>query len=58
MSEMADRLMIACPQCGTEQEDLDGFGFLYCDRCGYCTHSSVDGVTCSMCLRDVEGDEE
>lgn len=31
---------VRCPKCGDEQPDLDGFGFLICDACGYCTHPS------------------
>lgn len=27
-----------CPKCKVEQDDMDGFGILYCELCGYCTH--------------------
>lgn len=47
---------VECPQCGTQQEDLDGFGVLHCDYCGYCTHPSATGtghpddpLVCDMC---------
>ncbi|MEB4591232.1 hypothetical protein VSS37_09610 [Candidatus Thiothrix sp. Deng01] len=31
---------VTCPECGAEQEDFDGFGFVYCGHCGHCTHPS------------------
>ena len=34
---------VKCPACGARHKDLDGFGFLYCDICGECTHPSADG---------------
>jgi hypothetical protein len=38
-----------CPECGDDTEDLDGFGFVACTVCGYCTHPSrTDGV-CGIC---------
>lgn len=43
--------MIECPKCGAEQEDFDGFGVLYCEKCGYCTHASVDGNVCGLCKK-------
>lgn len=46
---------MTCPKCGDEQEeDLDGFGFLYCEKCGYCTHPSVDGDVCGLCKATVK----
>ncbi len=39
----------ACPKCGAEQEDHDGFGVLRCEKCGYCTHASIDGGKCGLC---------
>lgn len=41
--------IIACPQCGAEQEDHDGFGVVYCEACGYCTHPSLTGNICDLC---------
>lgn len=41
--------MIECPKCGIKQEDFDGFGVLYCEACGYCTHASVNGTVCTLC---------
>lgn len=38
--EFCDAL-VRCPKCGDEQPDMDGFGFLICDACGYCTHPSA-----------------
>lgn len=38
-----------CPGCGHWHNDLDGFGVLHCDICGYCKHpNSTDGV-CGFC---------
>lgn len=45
---------MTCPKCGDEQEDLDGFGFLYCEKCGHCTHASVDGDICGLCKATVK----
>lgn len=36
--------MSVCPSCGTEVEDLDGFGVLAHDECGYCSHPSMTGT--------------
>ncbi len=60
---MSDGIMMACPRCGAEHEDLDGFGFIahtqpaYADGCGWCSHPSRDGIavngmwewTCGIC---------
>jgi hypothetical protein len=42
---------IECPRCHDSTKDMDGFGFLACDKCGYCTHpcSSGDPLTCGIC---------
>lgn len=45
---------LTCPKCGDEQEDLDGFGFIACDKCGLCTHVSFSGpcgqeLICDLC---------
>lgn len=44
-----------CPKCGTYQDDLDGFGVLYCETCKFCQHPSRDfdpdknGMVCGIC---------
>lgn len=38
-----------CPNCGEWVEDLDGFGVLRHEKCGFCKHSSIDGGRCTMC---------
>lgn len=43
------RVIVVCPKCGAEQEDLDGFGVLFCPACRYCTHASVTGNVCGFC---------
>jgi Zn finger protein HypA/HybF involved in hydrogenase expression len=43
---------MTCPKCGKESEDLDGFGVLHCEACGYCTHDAIDGDRCSLCGLD------
>lgn len=40
---------VECPKCGVEQTDMDGFGVLYCDACGYCKHPSYTGDKCDIC---------
>lgn len=47
-------VIVSCPSCGAEQEDLDGFGVLFCPSCGYCTHVSVTGFICGLCGKKVE----
>lgn len=47
-------ILVACPECGEAQEDLDGFGVLHCPKCGYCTHASVTGGVCGLCGKRVE----
>lgn len=44
-----DAVIVACPQCGAEQEDCDGFGVLSCEACGWCSHASIDGDVCGLC---------
>ena len=42
-------LLSPCPKCGSLVEDLDGFGVLIHDECGYCSHpDSYDG-RCRHC---------
>ncbi len=38
-----------CPACGTVHDDLDGFGVLFCDVCGWCAHVSLTGYRCDAC---------
>jgi hypothetical protein len=38
-----------CPGCGVEQEDQDGFGVLFCNRCLNCKHASVTDDICDFC---------
>lgn len=54
---------MACPKCGVELPDFDGFGVLahvgshvgWPDGCGYCTHpardydSALQGWVCGIC---------
>jgi len=40
---------VTCPRCGAEGEDLDGFGFVHCPACDYCTHPSRTGGVCEVC---------
>lgn len=47
---------IECPRCGAVQSDFDGFGFMFCEVCRLCTHSSQDGDgkgnwVCGLCGR-------
>lgn len=40
----------ACPKCGGLVEDPDdGFGVLFHDECGYCSHPDAYGGACSNC---------
>lgn len=43
------------PECHHEQTDYDGFGLLYCEHCGYCTHPSQSGdpMTCDLCHQEI-----
>lgn len=38
-----------CPRCKAEVVDMDGFGVLIHDDCGYCSHPSITGDTCDSC---------
>ena len=40
--------VVACPRCGAGQEDLDGFGVIRCEACGYCRHPSYEGGVCTI----------
>jgi len=40
---MKDHPYVQCPNCGRWVEDLDGFGVLVHDECGYCSHPDVYG---------------
>lgn len=44
-------VLVSCPKCSALQEDFDGFGVLYCEKCGYCTHASIDGNVCGLCKK-------
>jgi ribosomal protein L37AE/L43A len=49
---------LKCPNCRTEQDDFDGFGFIFCPKCGYCIHPSSTLVNgkwiCGICGREVK----
>jgi hypothetical protein len=44
-----------CPKCGEWLDDLDGFGVLRHEKCGYCSHPSVDDGECNLCDQKVGG---
>lgn len=44
-----DAVQSQCPRCGEWVEDLDGFGVLAHEACGYCSHPSCDGDVCTLC---------
>lgn len=53
-SDGPDYPVHACPKCGAEQLDMDGFGLLACPTCGLCTHSSATSnaareMVCDAC---------
>lgn len=48
----ADLPTITCPICKCEEYDLDGFGVLRCEACGYCTHASVTDGVCDLCGKE------
>ena len=51
---MFEQPKLTCPKCGAEQDDFDGFGFIYCPECEYCTHpNSIDGV-CGICGEEID----
>ena len=41
-------------KCGDITDDLDGFGVLYCEKCGYCEHSSITGDVCDFCEKVID----
>ena len=45
----SEQLFVRCPKCDYKHEDFDGFGVLYCDQCGFCTHDSVTNDRCDFC---------
>ena len=53
---------IICPKCGSEQDDWDGFGFIYCHSCGYCIHPNYFVESgkriCGICGKEVTNTEE
>ena len=49
---------LTCPRCGVEQEDFDGFGFMACEACHYCTHPSRDGNSLGYMICGICGDAE
>lgn len=54
MNETPDYPWHACPECGELQEDFDGFGVLYCEACGYCTHASTIDDVCGFCGKRID----
>lgn len=49
---------IACPACGREEPDFDGFLLAhvkpaYEHGCGWCSHPSVDDGVCGICGEDL-----
>ena len=48
---MSDYPIVRCPKCSAEQIDMDGFGVLACELCGYCTHPCAEGdpLICQIC---------
>ena len=56
---MSERLPVTvCPRCGHSEPDHDGFGMLYCDKCGYCEHASVNFGICGFCGATVAVDKK
>lgn len=41
--------LMQCPQCGAVMEDLDGFGVLAHNTCGFCTHPCITDDACDIC---------
>ena len=50
---MSDPVIVLCPSCKHEHEDHDGFGVLYCERCGYCAHASISNEQCDFCRSSI-----
>jgi hypothetical protein len=44
-----------CPKCDDEQPDMDGFGVLHCEHCGFCTHASITNGKCDLCGHAPDG---
>lgn len=44
---------VRCPECQSTQDDMDGFGVLYCEKCGYCAHASINDERCDFCEKEV-----
>jgi hypothetical protein len=47
---------VRCPKCGAEVLDFDGFGFVACPECEFCTHpsSTADAsgdFVCNVCRK-------
>lgn len=49
---------MTCPKCGDQQTDFDGFGFMACTACGYCTHPAWNGGICGICGDIGDADNE
>ncbi len=49
-----DTNLSICPMCGGYVEDLDGFGVLAHDACGYCSHPDRYGGECTICRHVIE----
>jgi DNA-directed RNA polymerase subunit RPC12/RpoP len=49
--------VVRCPSCGAWLEDFDGFGFIACEKCGFCRHPNaelIDGKwICGICGKEV-----
>ena len=53
MANNANDVPVAtCPHCRAPQADYDGFGVLYCERCGYCAHPSLTDGVCELCKEE------
>jgi len=55
---MDDMPTMQCPNCGHEEEDFDGFGFIgLCQKCGHCNHpnSTLENGKwiCGICGQEV-----
>jgi len=49
MAKYVIEIYVPCPKCGEAQEDDDGFGFIFCEKCGYCVHPSITDGKCDCC---------
>ena len=52
-AEFDDDIFVECPKCGADQQDLDGFGVLFCAACGFCKHASITDDICGFCGKKV-----